>query len=501
MQRSESRTWPLIVAVVVLIAVIGALQAPLPFSGDAALYQTGARAMESGLVLYRDFWDLKQPGIYLVHLFAGRLFGFGEVGVRLVELLLLLGLSGAMIHALRRSFEPRWIVALVPLASVGTYYVVATEWHLTQPAVLVSVPLFLQLSLTGGVHAGAWRWLAAGALGALSLSFGVYVGLVVATLAIAALVLRRLVDRDPVGTLMIKGAAPFAVGFLVVLVAELTWLSSRGALDVFLWTHSGWRDLAMDVRGRFSLGHAVYSAFWFARSFWPWLVLIPFAGLDWGGLARERIFVLALVWLVVGGVATAVEPFAAWEFDYLKLMVPTAMLAGRGLHGLLSRSTPAAWSSRRVMLPACLLLLLASMAPLREKGRLIQRYAGSGYGGASAQQRGSSTRYGAAWQSTAFLRDPATRPGEVYVFGNPLVHLLSERPHASPIHGWAWELQPTSMWEALGRDLRERQPPFVFVAGDYERLIRERAVGVRQLLDSAYAIRSEAFGGRWYERR
>lgn len=500
-RRLESRSWPLVVGVIVLIAVIGALQAPLPFSGDAALYQSGARAMESGQVLFRDFWDLKQPGIYLVHLIAGRLFGFDEVGLRLAELLLLLGLSGALVHVLRRSFEPRWIVAVVPLASVGTYYVVASEWHLTQPAVLVSVPLFALLALVSGARAGAWRWLVAGVVGALALSFGLYVGAVVIAIAIAALILTRLVDRNAISAILLKGAGPFALGFLVVVVAELTWLSSRGAMDVFLWTHSGWRDLAIDVRGRFALGHAVYSAFWFGRSFWPWLVLIPFAGFGWRGLAQERIFVLAFVWLIVGGVATAVEPFAAWEFDYLKLMVPTAMLAARGLHGLLSRGERAALTSRRLLAAAAGLLLLTSMAPLREKDQLIRKYAGSGYGGAGTLRSGLSARYGAAWRSTAFLRDSASRPGEIYVFGNPLIHLLSDRPHASAIHGWAWELQPTSMWEALERDLQERQPPFVFVAADYERLIEERAAGVRMLLDSAYSIRSEEPGGRWYERR
>ena len=53
-----------VAAVLAVIALLGLLAAPLPFTGDQALFAAGARQLARGDVLYRDFWDVKQPGIY-----------------------------------------------------------------------------------------------------------------------------------------------------------------------------------------------------------------------------------------------------------------------------------------------------------------------------------------------------------------------------------------------------------------------------------------------------
>src|SRR6478672_5676630 len=115
--------------VVGAVLTIGALYLPQPFDGDQALFATGAWEMSRGAVLYRDFWDIKQPGIFLFYLLAGKLFGFHEVGIHAFELLYMMAFAVVMLVTLRRYYENRSVGALVPLLSVGVYYVISGSWH------------------------------------------------------------------------------------------------------------------------------------------------------------------------------------------------------------------------------------------------------------------------------------------------------------------------------------------------------------------------------------
>ena len=47
------------------MAALASIHLPYPFAGDQALFLLGAAALDRGEVLYVDFWDIKQPGIYL----------------------------------------------------------------------------------------------------------------------------------------------------------------------------------------------------------------------------------------------------------------------------------------------------------------------------------------------------------------------------------------------------------------------------------------------------
>ena len=62
----------------------------------------GAEQWLSGHVYFRDFWDLKPPGIHLFDLIGGALFGFDEVGIHLFELLRSMTLAGLLVLTVAR---------------------------------------------------------------------------------------------------------------------------------------------------------------------------------------------------------------------------------------------------------------------------------------------------------------------------------------------------------------------------------------------------------------
>lgn len=462
--------------------------------------------MYAGQVLYRDFWDLKEPGIYAVHWLAGKAFGFNEVGLHSFELILLLALAGAQTIVLRPSFSHPAFASLVPVATVVAYYAVISDWHLTQPAVLLSAPLFGVLASAGVAGPRpALRWTFAGVCGGLALTFKLGVGPVIIGLLLVEVLLVRWIDGETWPRLLRGRVLPALGGAILVAGGLLLWLDWHDALHAFVWTHREWRTLALAEIGAHPYARVFDSAYWFATTFWPWLLLAACAPLGWRGLAAERIFVLALVWAVLGAVATWVEPFAGWEFDFLILVVPIGLLAIRGVQGLIAvAQSRIPLAATRPFVCAAAIVVLASLPGGRVWiGKARQFADGAVTSGIDVRtyQRAVSSRYAAVWSSTAFLRADSTSSDPIYVFGDPLVQLLAGRPLASTVHGWAWELQPATIWRRVEGELAERRPRFIFVEPTYDTMIASRAAGLRALLDSAYTVRTQEPIGTWYERR
>src|SRR5262249_16886186 len=114
-----------------------------PFHGDQAYFMLGARVLRRGDLLYRDFWDNKGPAIYLFYLAGSTLFGFSEAGVHLFELLVLVAFSTWMVRELRGQFARELSGPAAPIFTVGAYYTIAKDWHLTQVEPLAAYPLFV----------------------------------------------------------------------------------------------------------------------------------------------------------------------------------------------------------------------------------------------------------------------------------------------------------------------------------------------------------------------
>src|SRR4029453_3997297 len=88
-----------------LVVLAGGLCLAMPFWGDQALFTVYARQLTQGAVLYRDIFDVKQPGIFLFYIMGGSLFGFTEIGIHLFELIYWLGFSVFALITLRPYFS------------------------------------------------------------------------------------------------------------------------------------------------------------------------------------------------------------------------------------------------------------------------------------------------------------------------------------------------------------------------------------------------------------
>lgn len=99
---------------------------------DQGIYTMVGRTVLEGGMPYRDSWDFKPPGIFLIYALARLLFGSAAWGIRVVEITGLALMSFGMVRLTRRW----WGSGLVGLvaATIATFIHAQLEfWHTAQP--------------------------------------------------------------------------------------------------------------------------------------------------------------------------------------------------------------------------------------------------------------------------------------------------------------------------------------------------------------------------------
>ncbi len=101
---------------------------------------------------------------------------------------------------------------------------------------------------------------------------------------------------------------------------------------------------------------------------------------------------------------------------------------------------------------------------------------------------------------TAFLRDPSSLPGAIYVIGDPFYYYLAGRPQAVPIPGAWFENYDPGSWDVISEHLARRLPPYVFVSYDFRGAVVQSAPQILRLLGERYHLLRESPKGTWYVR-
>jgi hypothetical protein len=550
------------VAVFGFVVLVGALALAVPFWGDQALFAVYGRQLNDGAVLYRDVFDLKQPGIFAFYALGGRVFGFTEVGIHLFELLYWLAFAVFAVGALREHFASRWAAALVPAFTVGVYYLYAQMIDLTQIEALVAFPILAawwlidRFAYPGGGQTVAYS--AAGALtAAVALGKHLYLLIIVGFLAYALLRARRhgAATRD-----IARAAAAFSAGLLVPLLLVAAYFGAHGQLERIWWAFVEFPGAARaldpaplaNLTGgarRFMVGHA------------PWLIL-ALAGAA-HALRHHTSPQLPLVhgmlmWLAVGLVTILIQFWGSWH--WLLLTVPVGVLAVFGVEALGPRvrrvSKPAArlaltltflvaavasaavggavveaqkWlllvavavgcagvaaatgtrAPQRLERSGLLLLgvalsLAAGLALIGPAGKL-QALAAHGFATDAearvAFQRSTNAAYRAADEDLARLQAGEVLPGPLYVFGDPVLLWRAERPQAAAVHGWGPEKLVPRAWQELARDLDASPPPYIIVDDRSAGIIASRYPALLDLLHERYEVAFDGASGTWHIRR
>ncbi len=488
-------------AILLVVTLLGLINLPMPFWGDQALFVLFARELDSGSVLYRDVWDVKQPGIYWFYWVAGRLFGFHEIGVHLLELLWLLALSWVLMRTGRSYLRHPLAVLCLPLLTVGAYYMTVRARMMTQVESLIALPIYLASWFSLG-RPQAWRsrcgLFVSGLLGAGVASLKLLLTPIVGAFWLAALALRlreaRAGDRLAES---VRFLLPVLAGVSVPVLGYGAYLSTTGTLELVWWT---WFVHPAEVVEHLvaEKSKAILALGWFARSFAPAVLLASIAvGASIWRRQRDRFSLAALLWLTLGLLLIAVQ--VMWWYYYLLLLaVPLGMLAAMGLDRAI-QSPRAVWIGVVTCVLAAMTLPIATL--WKKTDLLLRHDLAIHLEDRHAYQSEIHPPHRELLAEAKFIRGH-TRSGErAYVFGNPaLLHLADLRP-AIAINGWTVAEWTPQVGRGVAAQLSETKPEYIFAQAWTEPGIRTDHPDLGQLFETSYVLVRSVALGAWYRRQ
>jgi hypothetical protein len=497
----RASTRGLLIALLATLA-LGLTQLPTAFNWDQSMFVLGGRRLAEGGVLYRDFWDVKQPGIYWFYALAGRIFGFTEPGIHLFELLWMLAFAAVLGVTLRRRWGPGPAPALAPLLTVGVYYAVAGDLHLTQVEGLVGLPLYLTLWFATdgpGEEPRAWRAFASGLCGGAALLFKLaFLPLVGAFWLMALAFAWR---RRGAGPALAGVALPLAAGVALPLAATLAYFAHHGLLGTLRWT---WFDypafLLTRIRGT-HVNRLFDGVQWYLLRLAPWLGLAAVGA----GALRSRRDALGAglgLWFAAGFLVILVQRWSWWQYHYVLLIPPAGVLAAAGAQAV------GAWVPGRVRRLAVLgLVALGSaaiaMAGMRTVLLARERFALTAADRLAYQKRTSPLVLGFSREAD-FLAAPGRQPGTIFILDDPVLYRLAPRPAAPAFRGVVFvQEMDEPEWSALTARLRAAPPAWLMVERHHVPLVSggaPRVASFAAFLAASYRVAETTERGVWYER-
>lgn len=462
------------------------------YGRDQGIYAMVGRSLLAGGMPYRDAWDFKPPGIFLVYALSRALFGAGWHGIRIVEVAGLVAMTLAMVRITRDWWGDRRI-GLVAGTIAILVHAQLDFWHTAQPESFGGMVTVFALAVLGRVMTDpealtpldrdAVRRLAiAGAL------FG-FTGLLKPPLAgggavvAAALGLRVLaarawrIDRDtltaavrPALVILAGGALPFALCLL--------WFLGRGALphlrDVLLVFTPHYTALSWVGE---TFGGMVY---W---GFTEWLctycsvatvgVLLCMA---FPRAPREQFGVRVVAAIIAIHVVGVIMQGKFFPYHYGATWPLTAMLAGLGFHRLWVRLAPIGLPGALIFFLAIGFTALGRSATKDVERSFLQRcqerwalFTHSPRDQVAVDKLASVADVNAIAnrEVAAFLHDRVPADRKVFVWGfEPVIYDLADR---SPATRYLYDVPQRVAWakaherEILMRDLDAGRPAAIVV--------------------------------------
>jgi hypothetical protein len=499
--------------ILLLVVIVGIAKIPYPFDSDQSIFLTGARILQSGGVLYRDYWEVKQPGIYWFYLLAGSIFGFSEPGIFAFELLYLLAFSVVCVALLERYFSEPLIAASLPLFTVAFYYGATGPWQRTQVEALVGFPLFLAIYSASRAEGSEPKSSAvylslSGLFGGLVLLFK-FVFLPILLYVWIVGYVRSSRNAESTRSRLRRALAWvlfLALGLSLPLLMTSTYFAFRGALHELLWTTFQYPRRAVTAlyeRRFISLraGHV-----WFIQRCAPSMALSVVALCPAMPKRLDPLFKNLFIWVIGGFFVIQFQVLSWWTYHYVLLFTPLGILAARGVD-LLWAHLRRQWidlPKYRIALPLGMALGFLYSPILYALAYNTLDVLRQGIPVTEAQLRKvqisrPESRYREVLEEVQFLGEPSSTPGSIYVCGPHLFYLLSGRKPAILLDGWAlWFYFPEYERELVDQ-LRRARPAYIFIDSEYyEDLIHRRFAGLESFVKHQYRISHTSNSGIWY---
>jgi hypothetical protein len=310
------------------------------FGRDQGIYAVVADTILKGGMPYRDAWDFKPPGIFLVYTLAQGLFGKSMLSIRLLEVI---GLVATVfgLQRLGQVFFERPRAGLVSGAVAALVHAELEFWHTAQPETFGGYLTVAALVVVTLEVSNPRRWLIPFGVGAL---FGLCALLKPplggGILVCGAYWLTREQTHAAKLPRLIKGGALLAAGFALPIALVLVWIAARGAWPAFWWTFHdfvpGYTKLNWsDAHAPAMLYYGILEAFtkFSALSAFGMIAAIAMTPLH----AREREGIYLVLGIIAIQITGIVMQGKFFPYHYAATLLLITFLSGLGLYKLFRR--------------------------------------------------------------------------------------------------------------------------------------------------------------------
>ena len=417
---------------------------------DQTLFLRGAELIRHSGLLYREFWDVKPPGIFLLYLAGGSIFGFTDLGIRLMEMAILTGFAVLSFLWLgpRIGYRAAWLGAVLV---IPFYNSLSVDPDLGTVEGLACLPV--AMAALGLLKPRSnWRLIAAGAGVGFLLLLKLFYGLV----AVGFWAVFLIMDRESARSLrtwvilLISAATPIA--------ATVAWFAVQGTLPdlidaVFRVPYEA-RN-AIDPMMRIGALPEGLHHFLSGTSA-LWLLLLP-AGWAVREKRHERRIWMPVaflcVWMVTGAIAIVVQFQSWWEYHWLLILPPVALLAGFGLDWAIFQIVRGSTARRWI---AGLILLLAAFRTIG----VARSFAVDMF---TDREMADNRLYRDIRRDEA--RQVQCGPSDTaFVWMSPMTPRFSNCRLASAIEGDNMTVLPASVYRRVRADIEKSSPRYIYVS-------------------------------------
>ncbi len=454
------------------------------FGRDQSIYALVGEGVLHGKMPYRDLWDFKPPGIFMVYALAQGLFGRGMVAIRVLEVL---GMLGAVFGYMKLAdtFFDRPRAGLVGAAVIALVHAELEFWHTAQPEVFggyVTLAALVLATTPSRPRHRLWVWIGVGVLFGFAFLFKPPLG--GGAFVCGAYLAKR--EQQRVGSAVRGLIAMVVIGaaavFPIVLCGAWFWL--RGAWPALRWTLGeftpgytalGWKD--REAAGM--LYYALEEAFFKFSALNAAGVVAMAAIMPLHSREREGTFlVLGIIAIQIAGVAMQGKFF---PYHYAASLQLIGFLSGLGLYKLWRRCVGGAGGFGGALAFVSFVIVVYSMRyasrdlpqDFGERVRMRLRYAFRQEPYKTRDQIDRDTSYVADFNLAADrdvgleVRSRTRSSDPIFVWGfEPAIYWFAER---APASRFVYDVAQRCEWQQsyarnqLMRELTEHRPAMVIV--------------------------------------
>ena len=495
----------LILSLLVLI-ILALINLPFPFCYDQSFFLLGAKEMDKGLILYRDFWDIKQPGIFYFYYYGGKIFGFTLVGIHLFELFYWVLFYFILLWFLQKFqiFKNPELSYIAPLMIVGSYYSFGIPRFFTQVEALVNLPLLAiliinYLFLKTKSYKSMWMLLS-GICGGVVLFYKIiFAPIIIVFWLVLFVQFNRDYDYLPIRA-RLGYFALIPLGILIPWTPFLIYSYNNHLWELCLDTFFILPAKIIEYSEKATLSQ-LYQAI---KGFPLNLSLItPFAIIALLYIKKNNSFFIGMVlWVLIGFIVILMQRTSWFTYHFQIFYTPNIFLALLTTDLILIKLSKITFNTKIHFFLKVLIFILLNFFAIKKTAEKIKTLHNYNY----AIKEKDRISLGLtdelnkkAYEASQYLNNQKSENCPIFSIQSPLIYYYTGRIQATSQNGFSIRLLIPEQLDLLLSELKEKKPCYLYVQKSQENYLTSKGEKIIFWINNNYQIATRDIEGTWYK--